>query len=78
MKNQAATSKISAKNQTTVPTEVRKALQLTSGDGIRWVIEEGKVSVKKMSKIDMEWTKATEMTLQEWNSQEDDEAYNGL
>ena len=68
-------SKLTSKYQATIPKEVRKFLGLTSGDGIVWEIEDGHVVIKKLSKLDLEWQKAVEMTLTEWNSPEDDEAY---
>ncbi len=71
-------SKITSKYQATVPKEVRTFLGLASGDGLQWEIEDGHVVVKKLSKIDLEWQKSVEMTLSEWNSPEDDEAYGSL
>jgi hypothetical protein len=32
-------------------------LGLSGGDGIQWEIEDGKVVVKKLSRIDLEWQK---------------------
>ncbi|HEY8271837.1 MAG TPA: AbrB/MazE/SpoVT family DNA-binding domain-containing protein [Pseudobdellovibrionaceae bacterium] len=71
-------SKLTSKYQATVPKEVRAFLGLASGDGLQWEIEDGHVVVKKISKIDLEWQKSIEMTLSEWNSPEDDEAYGSL
>ena len=71
-------SKLTSKYQATVPKEVREFLGLSSGDGLQWEIEDGYVVVKKVSKLDLEWQKSIEMTLSEWNSPEDDEAYGSL
>jgi AbrB family looped-hinge helix DNA binding protein len=71
-------SKLTSKYQATVPKEVREFLNLASGDGLQWEIEDDHVVVKKLSKLDLEWHKAVEMTLQEWNSPEDDKAYGSL
>jgi AbrB family looped-hinge helix DNA binding protein len=71
-------SKLTSKYQATVPKEVREFLGLASGDGLQWEIEDDHVVVKKLSKLDLEWHRAVEMTLQEWNSPEDDEAYGSL
>ena len=71
-------SKLTSKYQATVPKEVREFLGLASGDGLQWEIEDDHVVVKKLSKLDLEWHKAVEMTLQEWNSPEDDKAYGSL
>lgn len=72
-------SKITTKYQASVPKEIRKFLGLSAGDGLYWEIEDGKVVVKKVSPVDLEWHKAIEMTLfPEWSSKEDDEAYESL
>lgn len=71
-------SKLTSKYQATVPKEVREFLGLAAGDGLQWEIENNQIVVKKLSKLDLEWHKAIEMTLQEWNSPEDDEAYGSL
>lgn len=71
-------SKLTTKYQATVPKEVREFLGINAGDGLQWEIEDGNVVVKKLSKLDLEWQKAIEMTLTEWNSPEDDKAYGSL
>ncbi len=71
-------SKITTKYQATVPKEVREFLTLHAGDGLRWEIEDGKVVVHKLTKLDLEWQKSIEMTLSEWSSPEDEEAYGSL
>jgi AbrB family looped-hinge helix DNA binding protein len=71
-------SKLTSKYQATVPKEVREFLGLSAGDGVRWEIEDGHVVVKKLSQLDLEWQRAVEMTLNEWSSPEDDEAYGDL
>jgi antitoxin PrlF len=40
-----ATSTVTSKGQTTVPKEVREALDLDSGDKLTWEIRGGKVAV---------------------------------
>jgi antitoxin PrlF len=72
------TSKITSKYQATVPKEIREFLGLSAGDGLQWEIEDDQVVVKKLSHLDLEWQRAIEMTLQEWSSPEDDEAYGSL
>jgi AbrB family looped-hinge helix DNA binding protein len=71
-------SKLTTKYQATVPKEVREFLGLSAGDGLQWEVEDGQVVVRKLSKLDLEWQKAIEMTLTEWNSKQDDEAYGSL
>lgn len=72
MSKPAATSKASKKNQTTIPARVRRALGIAKGDTLLWVIDGNEVSLKKISKVDINWSKASEMSLLEW-TQEDDE-----
>lgn len=70
--------KITEKYQTTLPLEVRKFLDIHPGDRVGFEIDNGKVTLKKVTPLDFEFTQALEGTLIEWNSKEDDEAYNDL
>ena len=74
MAKTAATSKASKKNQTTIPARVRKALKVAKGDTLLWTINGDEVSVRIINKVNIDWTKTSEMSLLEWNSQEDEEA----
>ena len=71
-------SKLTSKYQATVPKEVREFLGLSAGDGLQWEIEDDHVVVKKLSKLDLEWQRAVEMTLSEWSTPEDEKAYDSL
>lgn len=72
-------SRLTSKYQATIPKEVRELLHLGQGDGISFEIEDGKVVLKKMSSLDMEWHRAIELTLApEWASKNDDEDYESL
>jgi antitoxin PrlF len=74
-----AVSKLTSKNQTTIPGPVREALGLSAGDLLAFeVIAGGSVVVRKWTSIDVEFTQAVESTLSEWASKEDDEAYRDL
>jgi len=44
-----AKSKLWGKGHTTVPSEVRKILNLRNGDYIEWIYENGKIVVRKAS-----------------------------
>lgn len=69
-------SKITAKGQTTVPREVRKALSSKPGDLIAWEVEpDGRVAVRRIQPLDMEYLEAVQRTLSEWQTAEDDKAY---
>ena len=67
------TSTISSKGQTTVPVAIRRSLDLHPGDAIAYRVEGDKVSIHKAAKIDLEWAKALEQTLTEWQDEEDDD-----
>ncbi|MBK6959523.1 MAG: AbrB/MazE/SpoVT family DNA-binding domain-containing protein [Nitrosomonas sp.] len=72
-------AKISSKGQVTVPAEVRKTLQLKTGDTLAWEVQEdGKISVRRIEPIDVDYISALSGTLSEWSSAEDDEAYRDL
>ena len=72
-------SKISHTGQTTIPAEIRKFLHIQKGDRILFEIDNEKVMLKKIEPFDAEFTMSLESTLSsEWNSPEDDEAYNDL
>jgi antitoxin PrlF len=74
-----AISKITAKGQTTVPQEVRTALKSKPGDLIAWEIEpNGRVAVRRIQPLDVEYLKAVQGTLSEWHTAEDEKAYGNL
>lgn len=74
-----AISKITAKGQTTVPQEIRKALSSKPGDLIAWEVEpDGRVAVRRIQPLDMEYLEAVQRTLSEWHSAEDEKAYGKL
>ena len=75
----AAISKITAKGQTTVPREVRTALKCGPGDLIAWDIgADGRVAVRRIQPLDVEYLQAVQGTLSEWHSAEDEKAYGEL
>ena len=66
-------STISSKGQTTVPVAIRRSLDLHPGDAIAYEVDGDKVSIQKASKMDLEWARALERTLTEWQDGEDDD-----
>ena len=74
----AVFSKLTAKAQTTVPKEVRKALGVKPGDMLVYRITKGRVTLSRAEPLDRAYLKAVESTLSEWNSREDAEAYDNL
>lgn len=72
-------AKISSKGQVTIPAEIRRALQVRAGDSLAWEIEpDGRVVVRRVAPVDIDYLGAISGTLSEWNSEADDEAYRGL
>lgn len=72
-------SKITAKGQTTVPQEIRAALDSKPGDLIAWEVDpDGRVGVRRMQPADVEYLKAIQGALSEWRTAEDEQAYGKL
>jgi antitoxin PrlF len=72
-----AISKITAKGQTTVPREIRTALNSKPGDFIAWEIEpNGRVAVRRIQPL--AYLKGVQGTFREWNTAEDEKAYGRL
>ena len=75
---QTSTSRLTKKYQATVPKVVRKKLKLNAGDVIAFEIENETIKLRKARPIDIEFSSALVPTLSEWESQNDEEAYNDL
>ena len=75
---QTSVSKLTKKYQATVPEAVRSKLKLKAGDVIAFDIENEIVKVRKARSIDVEFSSALVPTLSEWDSKNDEEAYNDL
>lgn len=74
-----AIAKITAKGQTTIPADIRAALNVRPGDSIVWeMLEDGAARVRRIQPLDLEYLRAIEGTLTEWSSVVDDEAYRDL
>lgn len=69
----SATSKASRKNQTTIPARVRKALKVAKGDTLLWMIDGDQVTISISKKVKIDWTKTSEMSLLEWNSDDEEQ-----
>lgn len=66
-------STLSQKGQTTIPQAVRETLGVKEGDVIQYEVEGEMVRLRKLERIDTEWTKALETTLSEWKGSGDDD-----
>ncbi|MBS0508268.1 MAG: type II toxin-antitoxin system PrlF family antitoxin [Proteobacteria bacterium] len=74
-----AFAKITSKGQTTIPADIRVALQVGPGDKLAWeVLEDGVVQVRRVQPLDVEYLHAMEGTLDEWAGAADEEAYRDL
>lgn len=71
-------STLTSKGQATIPAEVRKKLHLQSGDKVGFNITDNKVILIKIRPFDAKYHKALSSLLSEWESPNDDEAYNDL
>ena len=72
------TSKLTTKFQATVPTSVRKVLQLQAGDMVGFEIDGNEVRLRRATPLDLAFTQALQGTLTEWSSQADDRAFKDL
>jgi antitoxin PrlF len=74
-----AISKITAKGQTTIPHQVRTALNIGPGDLLAWEIDpDGRVAVRRIQPLDVEYLQAVQGTLSEWHTADDEKAYGKL
>lgn len=74
-----AVAKITAKGQTTIPQDVRAALNVSAGDLIAWEVgADGIATVRRVQPMDVEYMRAVEGTLSEWAGAADEEAYRDL
>jgi AbrB family looped-hinge helix DNA binding protein len=72
------TSKLTSKFQATVPTPVRKALQLKAGDTVGFEVEGQEVKLRRATPLDMAFAEALEGTLGERSSLADEHAFKDL
>jgi len=74
-----AIAKITAKGQTTIPADIRVAMGIGPGDLIAWdITAAGIARVRRIQPADLEYLKAVEATLSEWQGPADEEAYRDL
>jgi antitoxin PrlF len=71
-------SKVSSKNQVTLPKEVRERLGIGPGDTLLYDIVDEKVILQKVEPFDRRFHEALASTLQEWSSPDDEEAFRDL
>ena len=72
-------TRLTSKYQATVPKEIRQHLHLESGDRILYeVLPDGTVVLRKTSDLDRDYLEALNGTMNEWLSEEDEQAYKDL
>ena len=72
-------AKLTSKHQATIPKEIRENLHLESGDQIIYeLLQDGTVIIRKSSPLDLEYLLAVDKTMNEWASEEDEQAYKDL
>jgi len=71
-------ARITAKGQTTIPVSIRKAAHMEAGDTLAFEIKGDHVIVTKIKTPADAYLKGLEETFNEWSSQGDEEAWNGL
>lgn len=71
-------AKITSKSQTTVPAEVRKALNARPGDTLAYRIGPDGVILTRAEPLDWDYLGSLEKTLGEWNTAEDAAAFDDL
>jgi len=71
-------SKLSTKGQVTIPADLRKAIGIEPGDIVTYELQGKSVKLKRVEPFDAAYHAAVAETLEEWNSPEDEEAFNDL
>lgn len=72
-------ARLTSKYQATIPKEIRKYLNLESGDEIIYeLLPDNTVIVRKIAPLDLEYLEALNSTMNEWESDEDEQAYKNL
>jgi antitoxin PrlF len=74
-------AKLTSKYQTSIPKEIREILGLNKGDSIGFEIigvDKKEVKLFKLESFDIDYLKSLESSLEEWNSEEDNENFKHL
>mgnify|MGYP006443092883 FL=1 len=71
-------SKLSTKGQVTIPAGLRKAIGVKPGDMVAYELDGKGLKIIRIDPFDAAYHAAIAETLGEWNSPEDEEAFNDL
>lgn len=77
-KAKQAVSRISSKGQVTLPKAIRDVLRAQTGDLIAYEVAGNVVRLRRLEPFDAAFHVAVSKTLEEWSSDEDDEAFGDL
>lgn len=73
------TARLTSKYQATIPKEIRNHLHLESGDQILYeLLPDSTVVVRKTTPLDLDYFQALNTIMNEWESDEDEQAYKNL
>ena len=72
-------SRLTSKCQATIPTAIREHLHLKKGDKVVYeLLPDNCVVVRKSSPLDIQYLQSLNSTLNEWESDDDEQAYKNL
>ena len=74
-------TRLTSKHQTTIPLEVRRALDLEAGDRVEFSVEDGRVTLRKAApppSEDLAFRLIQTHAMRDWDTPEDDEAFRDL
>ena len=72
-------ARLTSKYQATIPKEIRNQLHLESGDEILYeLLSDNTVIIRKSSPLDLDYLRALNFTMNEWESDADEQAYRNL
>jgi len=72
------TSRISAKGQLTIPSEVRRRLRLRPGDTIAYAVSGETATIRKIDPLDAGFLRLANDSFADWSAPEADEAFRDL
>ncbi len=71
-------TKVTTKGQTTIPAKVRAHLGVKPGDWVSFVIDDGRVMLNRVEKLDAGFLKLATESFSDWNAPEAEEAFRDL
>jgi AbrB family looped-hinge helix DNA binding protein len=72
------TSRLTSKGQATIPKPVRDHLGLRAGDAVQFVVEQGRVVLRRPDPLDDDYLRLATTAFDDWNAPEADDAFRDL